>query len=239
MSHLWSLSRSSLYLSWKCIMPRKSDLTCHEPTESKLRLSRMLENILARSRPLGCLSLLTNCFSLRTTSSNAQYLLAPDLISSVFSSKYSRTPLMSTNDVSGMSFFVSRSSNTYVPAPQAKCIDNSYLGFLLKASITFVMGMHEGTGNHASFEISPFVCSSILSMQSGIVIRYFSRSFFVILPVRDTGWKLTACTTSRFFWANRMIPPNSWSLMDFITVGTNTTVMSHFLADSRAYGTSQ
>src|ERR671932_2203312 len=170
MSHLWSLSRSSLYLSWKCIMPRTSDLTCHEPTESKLRLSRMLENIFARSKPLGCLSLLTNCFSLRTTSSRAQYLLAPDLISSAFSSKYSRTPLMSTNDVRGINFFVSLSSKTYVPAPHAKCIDNSYLGFWLKASITLVIGIHDGTGNHASFVISPLVCSSILSMQSGIVI---------------------------------------------------------------------
>src|SRR5919206_308567 len=99
---------------------------------------------------------------------------------------------MTLNAQNGMSFFVSRSSNTYVPAPHAKCIDNSYLGFLLKASITFVMGMQEGTGNHASFVISPFVCSSILSIQSGIVILYFSRSFFVILPVSDTGWKLTA-----------------------------------------------
>src|SRR5881397_4336197 len=87
-------------------MPRNIDLTCHEPTESKLRFSKMLENIFARSSPRGCFSLLTNCFSLRTTSSIAQYLLAPDLISSAFSSKYSRTPLMSTNDVSGISFFV-------------------------------------------------------------------------------------------------------------------------------------
>src|ERR671922_482183 len=182
-------------------MPRKSDLTCQEPTESKLRLSKILENIFARSRPLGCLSLLTNCFSLRTTSSRDQYLLAPDLISSAFSSKYSRTPLMSTNDVRGISFFVSMSSKTYVPAPQAKCMDNSYLGFLLNASITFVMGMQEGTGNQASFEISPLVCSSILSMQSGIVILYFSRSFLPILPVSDTGWKFTAWTTSMCFCA--------------------------------------
>src|SRR5919202_3178819 len=192
MSHRWSLSRSSLYLSWKCIIPRKSDLTCHEPTESKLRLSKMLENIFAKSRPLGCFSLLTNCLSLRTTSSIVQYLFAPDLMSSAFSSKYSRTPLMSTNEVNGIIFFVSVSSKTYVPAPHAKWIESSYLGFLLNASMTFVIGMHDGTGNHPSFEISPPVCSSILSMQSGIVILYFSRSFLVILPVSDTGWKLTA-----------------------------------------------
>src|SRR5262245_5519894 len=118
-------------------------------------------------------------------------------------------------------------------------MESSYFGFLLNASITSVMGMHDGTGNHASVAISPFVCSSILSIQSGIVIRYFSRSLFVILPVRETGWKLTACTTSRFFWAYLIIPPNSWSLIDLITVGTKTTVISHFLADSSAYGTSQ
>src|SRR2546422_352762 len=38
----------------------------------------------------------------------------------------------------------------------------------------FVMGMHDGTGNHPSLDISPFVCSSILSMQSGIVILYLT-----------------------------------------------------------------
>src|SRR4029078_3132976 len=221
------------------IMPRKSDLTCHEPTESKLRFSNILENIFARSSPCGCLSLSTNCFSLRTTSSIAQYRLEPDLISSAFSSKYSKTPFMSTNDVNGVIFFVSTSSKTYVPAPHAKCIDSSYFGFLLKASMIFVMGMHDGTGNQPSCEISPCVCSSILSMQSGIVILYFSRSFLPILPVSDTGWKLTAWTTSKFFLANRVIPTSSWSLIDFITVGTNTTVIPHFLADSSVYGISQ
>src|SRR5437870_1877459 len=99
--------------------------------------------------------------------------------------------------------------------------------------------MHEGTGNHASVGISPWVCSSILSMQSGIVILYFSRSFFVILPVNETGWKLTTWTTSRLFCAYLIIPPNSWSFIDLITVGTNTTVMPHLRADSNVYGTSQ
>ncbi len=122
----------------------------------------------------------------------AQYLLDPDLISSVFSSKYSNNPLISTNDVSGISFLVWVSSNTYVPAPHAKWIDNSYFGFLLNASITLVIGIHDGTGNQPSFDISPLVCSSILSIQSGIVILYFSLSFLPILPVNDTGWKFTA-----------------------------------------------
>src|ERR671910_259544 len=115
----------------------------------------MLENILAKSNPLGCL-------------------------------------LLSTKEVRGTSFLVSLSSKTYVPAPHAKCMDNSYLGFFEKASITFVMGIHDGTGNQPSEGISPLVCSSILSMQSGIVILFFSLSFFDILPVNDTGWKLTA-----------------------------------------------
>ena len=35
------------------------------------------------------------------------------------------------------------------------------------------------------------------------------------------------------------MPPNSWSLIDLMTVGTNTTVIPHFLADSRVYGISQ
>ena len=55
-----------------------------------------------------------------------------------------------------------------------------------------VSGEHEGTGNQPSEVISPLVCSSILLMQSGIVMRYLSLSFFVILPVRETGWKFTA-----------------------------------------------
>ena len=220
-------------------MPKNSDLTCQDPTESKLRFSNILENIFARSSPCGCFVLSTNWFSLRITSNIAQYLFEPDLISSAFSSKYSSKPLRSTNAVNGINFLLWTSSKTYVPAPQAKWIESSYFGFLLKASITFVRGMHDGTGNHASDMISPLVCSSIRSIQSGIVILYFSRSFFVILPVNDTGWKLTAWTTSKFLCAYRTIPPSSWSFIDLITVGTNTTVIPHFLADSRAYGTSQ
>ena len=44
-----------------------------------------------------------------------------------------------------------------------------------------VRGEQDGTGNHDSCVIAPLVCSSILLMQSGIVMRYFSLSFFVIL----------------------------------------------------------
>src|SRR5919107_680704 len=209
MSHLCNLSRSSLYLSWKCIIPRNNDLTCHEPTESKFCLSKMLENILPKSNPYGCLDLSTNWFSFLITSNMDQYLFDPDFISSVFSSKYSNNPLMSTKEVSGVNFLVWVSSNTYVPAPHAKWIDNSYFGYLLNASITLVKGMHDGTGNQPSLDISPLVCSSILSIQSGIVILYFSLSFLLILPVNDTGWKFTAWTTSIFFCAKRIIPPNS------------------------------
>src|SRR3989304_4214304 len=146
---------------------------------------------------------------------------------------------MSQNLVSGTNFFVSASSKMYVPAPQAKWIDNSYFGLLENASITFVNGMQLGTGNQSSTVTSAPVCSSILWIQSGIVILYFSRSFLPILPVNDTGWKFTAWTTSRFFCAYLIMPPSSWSLIDLITVGTKTTVVPVFLALSRAYGTSQ
>src|SRR5207245_5735902 len=76
-------------------------------------------------------------------------------------------------------------------------------------------------------------------MQSGIVILYFALSVFVSRPVSETGWKFTACTTSKFFCPNRMIPPSSWSLIDFITVGTSTTPNPALLHASIAYGASQ
>ena len=78
------------------------------------------------------------------------------------------------------------------------------------------------------------VCSSILLMQSGIVMRYFSRSFLVILPVRDTGWKLTAWTVEMCLWPKSMIEPSSWSLMPFMTVGTSTAPIPAFLHASSA-----
>src|SRR5271155_5309176 len=101
---------------------------------------------------------------------------------------------MSTKFVKGTSFLVSASSKTYVPAPQAKWMDSSYCSFLVKASMNEVSGEHEGTGNQPSDVISPLVCSSILFMQSGIVMRYLLRSFAVMRPVSETGWKFTACT---------------------------------------------
>ncbi len=61
-----------------------------------------------------------------------------------------------------------------------------------------VSGEHDGTGNQPSEVISPLVCSSILLMQSGIVMRYLSLSLLVILPVRETGWKFTAWTVPRY-----------------------------------------
>src|SRR3989454_8653586 len=151
------------------------------------------------------------------------YLLVPEFSSSVFSSKYSNSPLRSTNDVIGTIFLVSLSSNTYVPAPHAKWMDSSYCGLLVNASTKWVTGEQLGTGNHASRGISPLVCSSILSIQSGIVIRYFSRSCFFILPVRETGWELMALTMSMLRCANRRIPPSSWAFIDLMTVGTSTT----------------
>ena len=42
-----------------------------------------------------------------------------------------------------------------------------------------------------------------------------------------------------FFCAYLIIPPNSWSLIDLITVGTNTTEVPVFLQLSSAYGISQ
>src|ERR1044072_844306 len=106
MSHLCNLSRSSLYLSWKCIMPKNNDRTCHEPTESKFCLRRILENMRPKSSPYGCLLRSTNWLSFRITSNMVQYLFEPDLISSVFSSKYSKRPFISTKEVKGVSFFV-------------------------------------------------------------------------------------------------------------------------------------
>src|SRR2546428_10758752 len=87
----------------------------------------------------------------------------------------------------------------------------------------WVTGEQLGTGNHASFGISPLVCSSILSMQSGMGIRYFSRSCFFILPVSETGWLLIGLTMLMLRCANRGISPSSWSFIDFMTVWTWTT----------------
>ena len=158
----------------------------------------------------------------------------PEYISSVFSSRYSTSPWMSTKFVSGTSFLVSASSNTYVPAPQAKCIESSYCSFLVNASMNEVSGEHEGTGNQPSEVISPLVCSSILFMQSGIVMRYFSRSFLVMRPVSDTGWKFTAWTVPMCLCPKSMMEPSSWSLMPLMTVGTRTTPMPAFLHASSA-----
>src|SRR5256712_13259315 len=86
-----------------------------------------------------------------------EYLFVPELNSSVFSSKCSNSPLRSTNEVIGTIFLVSLSSNPYVPAPHAKCIDSSYCGILVNASPKCVTGEQLGTGNHASLGISPLV----------------------------------------------------------------------------------
>src|SRR5437879_13219347 len=89
------------------------------------------------------------------------YLLVPELSSSVFSSRYSNSPFRSTNDVMGTIFLVSLSSNTYVPAPHAKCIDSSYCGLFVNAYTKWVTGEELGTGNHASIGILTFVCITI------------------------------------------------------------------------------
>ena len=78
------------------------------------------------------------------------------------------------------------------------------------------------------------VCSSILSMQSGIVMRYFALSVLVSLPVSDTGWKLTAWTVPMFLSPNLIMEPSSWSFIDLMTVGTRTTPMPAFLHASMA-----
>src|SRR3989442_3757615 len=155
-------------------------------------------------------------FSLVMNLAATTYLLVPELSSSVFSSRYSNSPLRSTNDVMGTIFLVSLSSNTYVPAPHAKCIDSSYCGLFVNASTKWVTGEQLGTGNHASLGISPLVCSSILSMQSGMGIRYFSLSCFFILPGRETGWELVALTMLVLTCANPSISPSSWSVLDFM-----------------------
>ena len=190
-------------------MPKKRPFTCQEPTESKDLFKSILPNIFAKSRPAGCFLVSTNPFNFRTTSSIVKYLFLPERISSTLSSNSSSIPWISQNFVIGTNFLVSASSNTYVPAPQAKCIESSYFGLLENASMMFVSGIQLGTGNQSSIVTSPFVCSSMRCMQSGIVILYFSLSCLPILPVRETGWKLTACTTSMFFCAYRTMPPSS------------------------------
>src|SRR5262245_89229 len=106
--------------------------------------------ILENDRPLGCFSLLTKDEILERTFAATTYLFVPDCISSVFSSRYSMSPWMSTNRVIGTIRLVSASSKTYVPAPQAKCIDSSYCSFLVNASMKEVSGEQDGTGNQAS-----------------------------------------------------------------------------------------
>src|SRR5579863_2006653 len=189
--------------------------------------------------PLGCFSLLTNLDIWVMTFAATTYLFVPEYISSVFSSRYSTRPWMSTKFVSGTSFLVSASSKTYVPAPHAKCIESSYCSFLVNASMKLVSGEQDGTGNQPSDVISPLVCSSILLMQSGIVMRYLSLSLLVILPVNETGWKFTAWTVPRYLWPKSIIEPSSWSLTVLITVGTRTTPMLFFLQASSVYGASQ
>src|SRR5260370_7972606 len=152
-----------------------------------------------------------------------RYLLEPDLSSSVFSARYSKRPLRSTTLVMGTSDLVFLSLITYVPAPHAKWMDSSYCGLLVKASTKWVTGEQLGTGNHASLGISPLVCSSILSMQSGIVIRYFSRSCFFILPVRETGWYLLALIMSLLCCANPEIPPAYWAFIHLMPYRSSPT----------------
>ncbi len=72
----------------------------------------------------------------------------------------------------------------------------------------FVSLVVDGTVKKSSFPISPFVCSSIFFMQPGMVIRCISLCFFGILPTSDTGWKLTALTTSLFVAPNLTMAPS-------------------------------
>src|SRR5437773_12051725 len=109
-------------------------------------------------------------FSLVMNFAATRYLFVPEFSSSVFSSKYSNSPLRSTNDVMGTIFLVSLSSNTYVPAPHAKCIDSSYCGLFVNAFTKLVTGDQLWTGNYSYLGISLFFCSSFLSMQFVMVI---------------------------------------------------------------------
>src|SRR5207302_5867275 len=111
----------------------------------------------AQVESCGLLVLLDEAVQLVMNLAATTYLFVPELSSSVFSSKYSNSPLRSTNDVIGTIFLVSLSSNTYVPAPRAKCIDSSYCGLFVNASTKSVTGEQLGTGNHASLGISPLV----------------------------------------------------------------------------------
>ena len=58
----------------------------------------------------------------------------------------------------------------------------------------------------------------------GMVILCFSLSLAGILPTSETGWKLTALTTSMLLSAKLIIAPSSWSFIVLITVGTSTTL---------------
>src|SRR5207245_10886035 len=101
-------------------------------------------------------------FSLVMNLAATTYLFVPELSASVFSTKYSNSPLRSTNDVIGTIFLVSLSSNTYVPAPHAKCIASSYCGLFVNAPTTCVTGEQLATGNRAAAALPPLVRPSDL-----------------------------------------------------------------------------
>ena len=112
----------------------------------------------------------------------------------------STSPSASTNRVTGITL-LSLSRNRYVPAPHAKCIDRSYLYSPVSASMNLFIPPMYGTENQSSLAITPCVCSSISFIAPGIVILCFSLCLAGILPTSDTGWKLTALTTSRLLSA--------------------------------------
>ena len=68
--------------------------------------------ILAKLSPLGCFSLLTSDESCVSTLPATMYRFVPEYISSVFSSRNSTSPGMSTNSDRGTSLLVSESSKT-------------------------------------------------------------------------------------------------------------------------------
>src|SRR5438309_11917322 len=96
-------------------------------------------------------------FSLVMNFAATKYLLVPEFNSSVYSSRYSNSPLRSTKAVIGTIFLVYLSSNTYVLAPHATSIVSSYWGRFVNASTKLVTGEQLGSGIHASRGLSPFV----------------------------------------------------------------------------------
>src|SRR5437879_11971837 len=128
MSHRCRRSSSWLYLSWKCIIPRNMLRTWNWPTELQSCLSKAPTSNLLRLSPEGCLSFSMKLFSLVMNLAATTYLLVPELSSSVFSSRYSNSPLRSTNDVLGTILLVCLSWNMYVTAPHEDYSERPHRG---------------------------------------------------------------------------------------------------------------